>query len=230
MIECLSGIGVDGKDLRLIAKVYGEQTGIVKIEGGVTSEFKIKKGVRQGCVLSSSLFNLYTEQIFREVGVMKGVTVGGANINNLRYADDTALLACNEKDLQDLINAVNDKGKPHGMEMNVMKTKTMVISRSKQAPKINISIEGEPIEQVKKMVYLGHIVTETGKSDTEIKRRIAIARSSFTSLYKVLTSREVSLDARISLLKCYIWSTLLFGCETWTLYKTLEKRIEAFEI
>ena len=80
------------------------------------------------------------------------------------------------------------------------------------------------------MVYLGHIVTETGKSDTEIKRRIAIARSSFTSLYKVLTCREVSLDTRLRLLKCYIWSTLLYGCETWTLSKTLEKRIEAFEI
>ena len=230
MIECLSGIGVGGKDLRIIAKMYWEKTGIVRIEGGVTSEFKIKKGVRQGCVLSSSLFNLYTEQIFREGGVMKGVTVGGANINNLRYGDDIALLACNEKDLQDLVTAVNDKGKPYGMEMNVMKTKTMVISRSKQAPKINISVEGEPIEQVEKMVYLGHIVTETGKSDTEIKRRIAKARSSFTSLYKVLTSREVSLDTRIRLLKCYIWSTLLYGCETWTLSITLEKRIEEFEM
>ena len=81
---------------------------------------------------------------------MKGVTVGGANINNLRYADDTALLACNEKDLQDLVTAVNDKGKPYGMEMNVMKTKTMVISRSKQAPKIKISVEGKPIEQLKR--------------------------------------------------------------------------------
>ena len=92
MIECLSGIGVDGKDLRIIAKICWEQTGIVRIEGGVTSEFKIKRGVRQGCVLSSSLFNLYIEQIFREGGVMKGVTVGGANINNLRYGDNTALL------------------------------------------------------------------------------------------------------------------------------------------
>ena len=118
MIECLSGIGVDGKDLMLIAKMYREQTGIVRIEGGVTSELKIKKGVRQGCVLTSSLFNLYTEQIVIEVGVMKGVTVGGANINNLRYADDTALLACNEKDLQELVTTVNDKGKPYGMEMN----------------------------------------------------------------------------------------------------------------
>ena len=68
-------------------------------------------------------------QIFREVGVMKGVTVGGTNISTLRYADDTALEECNEKDLQDLVTTVNDKGKPYGMEMNVMETNTMVISR-----------------------------------------------------------------------------------------------------
>ena len=74
---------------------------------------------------------------------MKGVAVGGDNINNLRYADDTALLTCNEKDVQDLVTAVNEKRKPYVMEMNVLKT-TMVITRSKQTPKINISIEGKP--------------------------------------------------------------------------------------
>ena len=111
-----------------------------------------------------------------------------------------------------------------------MKAKTMFISRSEQTAKINISIEGKPIEQVEKMVYLGHIITETGKCDTEIKRRIAIAKSTFASLYKVLTSREVSLDTTKRLSKCYIWSTLLYGCETWTLSKALEKRIESFEI
>ena len=68
------------------------------------------------------------------------------------------------------------------MEMNVMKTKTILISGSKQAPKVNYSIEGKSIEQVEKTVYLGHIVTEKGENDIEIKRRIAIARSSLTSL------------------------------------------------
>ena len=114
--------------------------------------------------------------------------------------------------------------------MNALKTIAMVISRSKQTSKINNSIEGKDIEQVEKMVYFGHIVTDTGKSDTEIKRRIAIAISAFASLYKMLTSREVSLDTRMRLPKCYIWSTLIYRCETWTLSKTLEKRIEAFEI
>ena len=77
----------------------------------VTSEFKVKKGVRQGCVLSPNLFNLYTEKIFREVEDMKGVNIGGVNINNLRYADDTVLLAEGPMFLQALLTAVNEKGK-----------------------------------------------------------------------------------------------------------------------
>ena len=94
MIECLSEIGIDDKDLQIISKLYWEQSASVRTgESGMTSEFKIKKGVRQGCVLSPNLFNLYTEKIFREVEDMKRVNIGGVNINNLRYSNDTVLLA-----------------------------------------------------------------------------------------------------------------------------------------
>ena len=123
MVKCVTEIGVDSKDLQIITKMYWEQTAVVRTESGVTSEFKIKKGVKQGCVLSSSLFKLYTEKIFREVEDKDGVIVGGLNINNLRYADDTALVAFTIQNLKNLVNAVNEKGKPHGMEINVVKTK-----------------------------------------------------------------------------------------------------------
>ena len=78
---------------------------------GVSSGFKTKKGVRQGCVLSPNLYNLYTEKIYREIEGMPGVVIGGVNINDLRYADDTGLLAIDSGKLQDLINTVNEKGK-----------------------------------------------------------------------------------------------------------------------
>ena len=81
---------------------------------------------------------------------MKEVAVGGDNINNLRYADDTALLTCNEKDLQDIVPAVNDKEKPYGMEMSVMKTKTMVISRSKQTPISTSQLKESPSSKLKR--------------------------------------------------------------------------------
>ena len=171
----------------------------------MTSEFKLKKGVRQGCVLSPNLFNLYTEKIFREVEDMKGV-----NINNLRYADDTVLLAEGPMFLQALLTAVNEKGKPYGMEINIIKAKSMVISRKKPVPNISISVEGKPI-QVDRMVYHGYMATEDRKCDIEIKRRIAIARTAFESMAKILTSRNISIELRSRIAKCYIWSTLIWS-------------------
>ena len=109
MIECLSEIGMDDKDLQIINKLYWEQSASESTESGMTSEYKIKKGVRQGCVLLPSLFNLYTEKIFKEVEDMKGVHIGGVNINNRRHADDTVLLAEGPMFLQALLTAVNKK-------------------------------------------------------------------------------------------------------------------------
>ena len=131
----------------------------------MTSELKIKKGVRQVCVLSPNLFNVYTEKIFREVEDMKGVNIGGVNINNLRYADDTVLLAEGLMFLQSLLKAVNEKGQPYGMEVNIIKTKSMMMSRNKPMPNISISEEGKSIQQVDRMVHLGYMATEDGKYD-----------------------------------------------------------------
>ena len=230
MIECLSEIGINDKDLQIITKLYWEQTATVRTENGVTKEFQIKKGVRQGCVLSPSLFNLYTEKIFREVEEMNGVIIGGVNINNLRYADDTVLLAENNTDLQELVTAINDKGKRYGMEMNITKTKGMIVSKKETVPEIKINIEGESIQQVKEMIYLGFMATENGKCEREIKRRIGVAKSSFEKMHKVLTSRNINITGRLRLTKCYVWSTLLYGAETWTLSKATVKNLEAFEM
>ena len=230
MIECLSEIGINDKDLQIITKLYWEQTAIVRTENGVTKEFQTKQGVGQGCVLSPSLFNLYTEKIFREIEEMNGVNVGGVNVNNLRYADDTVLLAENNTDLQELVTAINNKGKRYGMEINITKTKGMIVSKKEMVPEIKINIEGKNIQQVKEMIYLGFMATENGKCEREIKRRIGVAKSSFDKMHKVLTSRIINISGRLRLAKCYIWSTLLYGAETWTLSKATVKKLEAFEI
>ena len=129
-----------------------------------------------------------------------------------------------------LLTAVNEKGKPYGMEMNIIKTKSMVISRKKPVPNISISVEGKPIQQVDRMVYLGYKATEDGKCDKEIKRRIGIARTAFESMAKILTSGNISIELRSHIAKCYIWSTLLYGAETWTLTKVTSGKLEAFEM
>ena len=116
------------------------------------------------------------------------------------------------------------------MEIIVKKTKSMAASKKLETPNVNISLDGTTIEQVQKMVYLGSITTEDGKSEVEIKRRIEITENAFNNMKTVLSSRHISINTRKRLTKCYVWSTLLYGEETWTITKTLPKRIDAFEM
>ena len=91
-------------------------------------------------------------------------------------------------------------------------------------------MDGTAIEQVQKMVYLESITIEDGKSEVEINRQIEIARNAFNNMKSVLSSRNIRINTRMRLTKCYVWSTLLYGAKTWTITKTLTKRIDAFEM
>jgi hypothetical protein len=230
MIKCLKDIGLNGKDIKLIVNLYWTQKAYIQLEQDLSGEIMIKRGVRQGCVLSPCLFNLYTEMIFRHIEEMEGVIVGGVSINNLRYADDTVLLAESEESLQDIMNEVNIAGKTFNMKMNAKKTKTMIITKKADKPKINTSIDGTCIEQVAQFPYLGQKITEDGRCEEEIKRRINIAKTTFSKMTKILTSRKINVETRKRILQCYVWSTLLYGAETWTISENMAKRLSALEM
>ena len=117
--------------------------------------------------------------IFRNIHNLKALNIGGVNINNLQYADNTVLLAESETELQDTVDCVNEHGRAFGMKMNAKKTKTMLFTRQGDNKKISLKIDDVNIEQVKTFTYLGQLVTENGKCEDEVKRRIAIARSAF---------------------------------------------------
>ena len=216
--------------IRIIARLYWEQLAVVRTEKGNSKNIKIKRGTRQGCVMSPYLFNLFTEMIFRSLDPELGVSIGGRKVSNLRYADDTALTAESGPELQRIATRVNEAGKAFGMKMNVKKTKTMIISKKAVVPRVNIELDGQVLEQVSCFTYLGQTITEDGKCDEEIKRRIGQARSAFNTMRDVLCCRRLPLSSRLRLLKCYVWSTLLYGVETWTVSKTSEKRLNAFEM
>ena len=115
--------------------------------------------------------------------------------------------------------------------MNAKKTKTIVFSKSCNPPNTRIHIEEKLIEKVPTFKDLGALMTEDGRSEKEIKRRINIAKRTFEQKSKLLTSHGLSYATKIRLVKCYVWTTFfLYGCETWTLTESIEKKITAFEL
>ncbi|KAG1681055.1 DNA replication licensing factor MCM5 [Nymphon striatum] len=230
LIKLLEQINIDDKDLRIIKNLYWNQTAAVKV-GDELSEWKsIKRGVRQGCVMSPDLFNLYSEHILRQLEDLPGISLGGNNINNIRFADDTALIAASEKKLQALLDKVVECSDKMGLTINVKKTKSMTISKKQQPPNCKLTIGEKSIEQKDKFNYLGNFLTADGKSKTAIRTRIAMAKNKFQSMKQILTNRNLSNQLKIRLLKCYIWPVLMYGCETWTITPGLKGNIEAAEM
>lgn len=233
LMEILSTIDIDEKTIRCIKNLYWYQTANIKTSDGLTENILIKRGVRQGCILSPLLFNLYAEKIFQEAleSVEIGIKVNGTFFNNIRYADDTTLLADNLSDLQHLIDKVNQHSINLGLKINVVKTKFMIISRCKTPyTTATVTVDHLPIERVSSYKYLGCWLNEQWTCEQEIRCRIEIARSAFIKYKKVFCCRDLNLDLRLRFLKCYVWSVLLYGVETWTLTTTHMNKLEAFEM
>ena len=231
LMEVLSHNEIDEKDLKLIRNLYWQQTASIQTDEGQSSSFPIKRGVRQGCVLSPPLFNVYTNEIFKESDELPGIKLLGEYINNLRYADDTVLLAESEEELQKLVDAVKEGSLKFGLEMNTKKTKTMIIRRDvNDGSKVEIKVDGVILEQVESYQYLGQLITEDGRCEKDIRRRISIAKTNFLKMKNVLTTKKLSMKTRKKILYCYIISTLMYAAETWIINVADWKRIEAFEM
>ena len=185
------------------------------------------KQVRQACVASPHVFTLYTEMIMRELGDMEGFRIGGTVVNNLRYADDMVIVAESEEQRQCLINVVVAKSEGKGLHLNSTRCFTMVFSKSITTHTCHIDVHGNILKQVQSFIYLGSLISSDARCEKEIRRRIGIAKSSFTSMNKVLSSRNIDMAVRIRVLKCYAWSTLLYGCKAWT--SVMMNTFEAFE-
>ena len=184
LFEDLSKLDLHGKDLRLMTSLYWNQSACIRVDGECSKYIDIERGVRQGCVLSPDLFNYYSELILRELEKERGLRVGGQNITNLRYADDTVLIAESQEDLQRLLDVVVAESERKGLSINCKKTESMVISKKKEAPTCNLKVKDKTIKQVSAFTYLGSTMTEDSRCVSEVKRRIALAKSAFSKLEK----------------------------------------------
>ena len=190
----------------------------------------MKRGVRQVCVLSPDLFNLYSQCVMEEIQDLDGIKVGGRNVNNLRYADDTVLIAKSKENLQLLVEKLQEACNRKGLKINIDKTEVMVATKKRETVNTEIMLNGKKLKQVQHFKYLGSIITEDGRSEKEIKTRIGIAKTTFEKQKKILANVNMNWNLRFRFLKSFVWSTLSYGCESWTISTNMKKRLEATEM
>ena len=175
-------------------------------------------------------FHCNSQAVIDELEEMEGIRIGGINMNNIRFADDTVLIADTEEKLQRLVDGLNEGCERYGLKINTGKTEVMgVTKRSVQIP-VDISVGGGTLKQVRNFRYLGSLVQEDARCEGDIKGRIGMAKAAFGQLRKILVSLSIGRGTRVRVLRTYVWSVLLFGCEAWTISKDMRRKLEAAEM
>ena len=165
----------------LLRNLYACQEATVRTGHGTTDWFQIGKGVREGCILSPCLFNLHAEYITRNTGLEEaqaGIKTAGRNINNLRYADDTTLMAEGEEELKSLLMKMKEESEKVGLKLNIQKTKIMASS-----PITSWQIDGETVAD---LIFWGSKITADGDCSHEIRRCLLLGRKIMTNLDSIL--------------------------------------------
>ena len=166
-------------------------------------------------VTSPCLFNLYSEYIIQNAGLdeaQAGIKIARRNINNLRYADDTTLMAESKEKLKSLLMKVKEKSEKAGLKLNNQKTKIMA-----SGPITSWQIYGETLETVRDFIFLGSKITADGDCSPEIKRRLLFGRKAMTNLDSIFKSRDITLLTKVRLVKAVVFPVVTYGCESWTI-------------
>ena len=154
-----------------------------------------------------------------------GIKIPGRNINNLRYADDTTLMAESKEELKILLMKVKEESENVGLKLNIQKTKIMAFS-----PITSWQIDGETMEAVRDFIFLGSTITANGDCSHEIKRRLLLGRKAMISLDNILKSRDIIVPTKVNLVKAMVFTVVMYGCKSWTIKKSEHRRIDAFEL
>ena len=226
--KILKDMGIPDHLTCLVRNLYAGQEATVRTGHETADWFQIGKEVCQGYILSPCLFSLYAEYIMRNAGLEEaqaGIKIAGRNINNLRYADDTTLMAESEEELKSLLMKVKVESEKADLKLSIHSMKIMASS-----PITSLQIAGETMETVTDFIFLGSKITADGDCSHEIKRHLLLGRKAMTNLDSRLKSRDITLLTKVQTDKAMVSPVVMYGCESWTI-KTLEcRRIDAFEL
>ena len=154
-----------------------------------------------------------------------GIKIAGRNINNLRYADDTTLMAESEEELKSLLMKVKEESEKVGLKLNIQKTKIMA-----SGPITSWEIDGETVETVSDFIFWGSKITADGDCSHEIKRCLLLGRKVMTNLDSMLKIRDITLQIKVCTVKAMIFPVVIYRCESWSIKKAEHQRIDAFEL
>ena len=151
-----------------------------------------------------------------------GIKIARRNINDLRYADNTTLMAENEEKLKSHLMKVKEESEKVGLKLNIQKTKIMA-----SGPITSWQIDGETVETVIDFIFLGSKITADGDCSHEINRYLLLQRKAMTNLDSILKSRDITLPTKVHLVKAMVFRVVMYGCESWTKKKAERTRIDA---
>ena len=154
-----------------------------------------------------------------------GIKIAGGNINNLRYADDTTLMAEKEEELRSLLMKMTEERETAGLKLNIQKTKIMP-----SGPITSCQIDGETMETVTDFIVLGSKITADDDCSQEIKRCLLLGRKAITNLDNILKSRDITLPTKVHLVRAMVFPVVRYGCGNWNIKKAEHRRIDAFEL
>ena len=154
-----------------------------------------------------------------------GIKIARGNINNLRYADDTTLMAEREEETKSLLMKVKEESKKAGLKLNVQKMKIVASS-----PITSWQIDGEKMETVRDFIFLGSKITADSACSHEIKRHLLLGRKAMTDLDSILKSRDITLPTKVCLVKAIVFPVVMYRCESWIIKKAEHQRIDTFEL
>ena len=154
-----------------------------------------------------------------------GIKIAGRNINHVRYADDTTVMAGSEEELKSFLMKVKEESEKVGLKLNIQKTKIMA-----SGPITSWQIDGETVQTVSDFIFLDSKITADDDCSHEIKRRLFFGRKVMTNLDGIFKSRDITLPTKVCLVKAVVFPVIMYGCESWTVKKAELRRIDAFEL
>ena len=225
----LESFGVPNKLIKLLQACYSSTRGKVRIGGQLSEEFEITSGLKQGCPLSTILFNFVLEWVMRRTPAPPDpVTIDGMSCDRFGYADDVDMLGEQFHPRDAHVNIFRSKGRRVGLEACEKKTKAMEVGRGVRDVDF-ADIGGLMIEVVDEFKYLGSIITHDNNIEKEVDVRIASGNKTYWALKDIFKSKNISQRTKLKVYTTIIRPIVTYAAETWTLTKALEKKLEVFE-